>query len=305
MKNPTDLANRLTASCRLLFACGFLGQFLPLTAVAASAPEVAQKIELKSAGIPGLSQMMPGGFVGKAGNALLVAAPSAAARGDGALSVWTCPRSSDAGEAKSWKESQVNVPSWSASAPWEDRLIVAGGLLGGKSVATVSILSVDGTGAVKSSALPDLPKPLAGAGAAMIGTTLYVFGGISSLEPAVFEKQLWKLEFTDGAPSSTWREGEVFPNSPKAFFAVTAQYGMLCVFGGIGPDLKVSNETWVYRPQPIEATSYIGWKRVGDLPHPSARASAVPLGQASGSMARRFRQPIAQPAFPNPARPDR
>jgi SSS family transporter len=281
MKKTIDFRGRMAATGRLLFIIATIGVVLPGAVMAAKTPGVAQKIEMKSTGIPGLPELMPGGFLGKAGNVLLAAAPAPAPRADGALSIWTCPRSSDAENVKSWKESTATAPVWAASAQWEDRLIVAGGLLGGKPVSTVSVLSVDGSGAVKSSALPDLPRPLAGAGAAMIGTTLYVFGGVSSLEPAVFEKNLWKLDFTDGAPATTWLEGEAFPNSPRAFFAVTAQYGMFCVFGGVEPGLGVSNETWVYRPQPIEATSYIGWKRVSDLPHPSARASAVALGQAS------------------------
>lgn len=281
MKNPIDFRGWIAESRRLLGACGLICMLLPDPAMAAKAPEVSQKIEWKTAGVPGLSALAPGGFVGKAGRVLLAAATSPTPRGDGALSIWTAPMSTEAGKGESWKESAVTVPVWAASAQWEDRLIVAGGMLGGKPVASVSILSIDGSGAVQSKNVPDLPIPLAGAGAAMIGTTLYVYGGVSALEPAVFEKKLLKLDFTDGVPAAAWVEGEVFPNSPRAFFAVTAQYGMLCVFGGIEPDLGLSKESWVYRPQPIEATSYIGWKRVSDLPQPSARASAVALGQAS------------------------
>ncbi|MEY3897475.1 MAG: hypothetical protein RLZZ214_2996 [Verrucomicrobiota bacterium] len=277
MKNPNDLRGWNAGSRRLTLVCGMICALLTTFVLAEKPTGVAQKIELKSGGLPGLPGSLNGGLVGKLGSTLIAAAASRAPRGDGALALWTA----EAVGASSWKETTVIVPAWAAAAQWEDRLIVAGGMLGEKPVASLSILSMDASGALKSERLPDLPQPLAGAGAAMIGTTLYVFGGVSSMEPAVFEKKLWKLDFTDGVPAPSWSEGEDFPDSPRAFFAVTAQYGMLCAFGGIGPDLRISNETWVYRPRPIEATSYIGWKQVSDLPHPSARASAVALGQAS------------------------
>ena len=285
MKNPIDFRCRKAGYRRLIFVCGMICSLAPIPSIAGNSTGVAQKIELKSVGLPELPGEVSGGLAGKIGSHLLVAVRPRTPHVDGALSIWTCPPASEAGGARSWKETTVTVPVWAASAQCEDRFIVAGGLLGGKPVSSLSVLSWDDTGVVKSERLPDLPQPLAGAGAAMIGTTLYVFGGMSSVEPPVFEKRLWKLHFTDGVPAKSWLEGEGFPDSPRAFFAVTAQYGMLCVFGGIEPGLHVSNETWVYRPTPIEATSYIGWKRVSDLPHPSARASAVALGQTSVMLA--------------------
>jgi SSS family transporter len=279
MKKPRSFPSR-HGLCRLL--CVLL---TVSTAVSGAAVSEEQKIEVKSAGVPGLGTSPHGGVAGHIGARMVAAAAASSPRADGALSIWTRPMPDGEAAGKTWKESAVSVPAWAAAAQHADRLIVAGGLLDGKPVATVSLLGLSEADEVKTESLPDLPKPLAGAGAAMIENTLYVFGGVSSLEPPVFEKTLWKLHFTDGVPAKAWLEGEAFPNSPRAFSAVTAQYGMLCVFGGIEPGLHVSNETWVYRPKPIEATSYIGWKRVGDMPHPSARASAVALGQASVMLA--------------------
>lgn len=243
--------------------------------------EMSQKIEINPVRLPQFSGSGQGGLAAKMGEFLLTAVAPASSRGDDGLSLRTC--AIPAGDQKnlSWQESKTSIPAWAASTSWGDRLIVAGGLLDGKAVATVSMLSVDDSGSVRMETLPDLPLPVVGGAAAMIGTTLHVFGGMTSVEPSIFENKLWKLEFIKGVPAAAWSEGERFPGSPRAYFAATSQYGMLCVFGGIGPDLRVSNETWVYRPQPIEATRHIGWKRVSDLPHPSACASAVALGQAS------------------------
>lgn len=281
MKNPDESQGWKAGSRRLTRICQIILTLAPGAALAETTTGVAQKIELKSSVVSALPTSTEGGLIGKAGKHLLAAAVPPTLRADGALAIWTSPASSETGGAVPWKESAVTVPVWAAAAKWEDRLIVAGGMVGGKPVGTMSVLSADDSGTVVSENLPDLPRPLAGAGAAMIGTTLYVFGGLSSVDPVVFEKRLWKLDLANGVPAAEWLEGEAFPNSPRAFFGVTEQYGMLCVFGGIEPDLRVSNESWVYRPQPIEATSYIGWKRVSDLPHPSARANAVAMGQAS------------------------
>jgi SSS family transporter len=281
MKNPNDFPDWRAGVRRLALAyCMFLTVFSGV-ARAEKVTGMAQKIEFKSVASPGLPGPSQGGFLGKVRGHLLAAILTDASRPDAGLSVWICPNTVESGSGKSWKQSELRVPAWAATAQWGERLIVAGGQLDGNAVASVLLLSVDESGALKSERLPDLPQAVAGGGAAMLGTTLYVFGGVSSIEPAVFEKKLWKLNLADEVTAKEWLEGETFPNSPRAFFAVTEQYGMLCVFGGVAPDMRVSQEAWVYRPQPIEATSYIGWKRVSDLPKPLACASAIALGQAS------------------------
>ena len=250
----------------------------------AVATEPAQKIELKSGVFPGLPSAGWGGFVAKSETVLIAAASSEKPADDGALSLWVSPFPAVEGARGSWKELSIRVPAWSASAQWDARVVVAGGILDARPSADVVLLEPDSAGGVKASPLPSLPKPLAGAGAAMIGTTLYVFGGMSGMGPEVFEKTLWKLDLATGTTASSWVAAEDFPNAPRAFFGMTQQYGMLCIFGGVEAGNKVSNETWVYRPKPIEATSYIGWKRVSDMPKPVALASAMALGQASVMM---------------------
>ena len=246
------------------------------------AGEAVQKIEIKTGAFPGLPTSGRGGFLVNSGSKLIAAAESETPEPDGMLSIWTSPVS-----AGSWTKSAVKVAPWSAAVDWEGKAIVAGGLRAGKPLTEVALLAADGAGGVTVTRLPDLPRPLAGAGAAVIGKTLYVFGGISSKEPAVFEKALWKLDLTAGGNQAVWTEAENFPGVPRAFFAVTQQYGMLCLFGGVGPStadgarFESLKEAWVYRPQPIEGTSYIGWKRVADLPEPLVGAGAISLGQAS------------------------
>lgn len=242
----------------------------------AMASEVAQKIDLKSGIFPGLPGSPVGGFVVKGETSVLAASASADSPNDSPLLVWTAKFPQGA-----WRESSMRVPRWAASTAWDGGVLVAGGLQDAKPSTDVALLMVDDAEGVHRRELPKLPIPLAGAGAAVIEKTLYVFGGVSSFEPATFEKTLWKLDLTLLGGAANWVEAEVFSNAPRAFFAMTQQYGMLCIFGGVVPGNSISQESWVYRPKPIEATNHKGWKQVSDLPKPMALASSVALGQAS------------------------
>lgn len=255
-----------------------------------------QRLEVAAGAMSGLPSSVPGGFADRCGPFLIAAAPSVA-KPSVEMILW----SARDGE-KSWKESGVQVSPWAANAGWDQRVIVAGGISGGKPTTRVLSIESDPEGVLKSSELPPLPRPLAGAGAAVVDGALYVFGGMSSIEPVVFEKTLWKLNLADGG-TSAWSEAAAFPGEPGAFFSVTRQYGMMCVFGGLRKSaaggFQVSSESWIYRPKPIEGTSFTGWKRATDLPAPSASAVAIPLGQAGVLVAGGVRSPLVESVPPS------
>jgi hypothetical protein len=96
---PVDFLPRKAGWCRLMLAGGLMCTLLPPVALAGKPIEVAQKIELKSGKLPGLPSSPHGGWVGKLGNSLVVAAAPQTPRDEGALSIWTCPLSSEAGRA--------------------------------------------------------------------------------------------------------------------------------------------------------------------------------------------------------------
>lgn len=264
----------------------------------ASSAGTAQRLEAVSGAMSGLPASAPGGFANRCGQVLLAAAPSAA-QPSADMALWSAK---DGGKA--WTESKVRVSPWAANAAWDQRVIVAGGISEGKPTAKVLVVESDPDGVLKASELPPLPRPLAGAGAVVMDGSLYVFGGMSSAGPVVFEKTLWKLNLADGG-SRAWSEAAAFPGEPGAFFSVTNQYGMMCVFGGLrksGEGFLTSGESWIYRPKPIEGTSFTGWKRAGDLPAPAAAAAVVPLGQAGVLVAGGVRTP--QVASVPPAVPE-
>ncbi len=267
---------RAAMACSVLMAAS--------TAFAAQAAD-GQKIEIRKESTPAFSAMAEGSVAGKAGR-FLVATGKAGSGDTRSLSLWASDSSKAGG---SWEETAILSLPWAAAAQWGEKLVIVGGLADGKPSRAVRLIeSVDGASPGERS-LAELPVALAGAGAAVVGDVLHVFGGVSSLNPASFEKGLWKLNLA--SPAATWVKGEDFPARPRAFFAATQQYGMLCVFGGVtvpeSPEggYPLLQEAWVYRPKPIEGTDITGWKRAGDLPFPFAAGSALPLGQAGVMLA--------------------
>ncbi len=209
-----------------------------------------------------------GGFLAPTAETL-VAAGSAG----GPLTLWTKPTT---GENSSWKDTGLAAPKFAASAKWGDKWILVGGLLDGKPSGAVSVLElVNDQPALRP--LLALPQPLVGAGAAVIGNKLHVFGGATSVEPASLSKELLVLDLT--SPTG-WKTGPQFPGVGRAYFAVTEQYGMLCIFGGTDENGTVLKETWAFRPKPLEGTDVAGWKRLSDMPAAIRGAAAMPSGQA-------------------------
>ena len=232
-----------------------------------------QRSELKPAKLVALPFETRGGFVGKSGGSLIVAAAPSKS-GDAPLSIWAAPL--DKPDAP-WTKTTVEIPRWAASAQWGDSVICAGGMLEGKPVARVLVITTK-SGTTGAKELPPLPKPLAGAGAAVIGNTLYLYGGASSLKPEVLENALWTLDLAK--PGAAWKAGPASPAAPRAFFSATGQYGMLCIFGGITAR-GASREAWVYQPVPLEGMSDSGWKQLPDMPESAVHSAIVPIGQAS------------------------
>ncbi len=241
-----------------------------------------QRFELLHGRFPSLEADLAGGFASADKDVLVVGGRAAA--GDRVLAVWTLPLN---GGGSSWKRTEAEVPAWSASVQWGGAVICAGGLVDGRPTDRVSrlILSVD---KVTMEDLPKLPKPLAGAGAAMIGNKMLVFGGLSSVDPPVFENAVWSLDLEKSG--AQWSEATPLPGPGRAFAAVTAQYDALCVFGGLvagdgGAVNSVSRDAWLFRLRPPEASLHDGWTRVADLARPCVGGIAFPVGQSAVALA--------------------
>ncbi len=239
---------------------------LPLLLLGAShllaAPSLpTQPMTVEPLGSPSFTST--GGFLVAIGDTLL------ASGNDNAGNVlWTSRGGKD------WEATGIAVPRDATAARWGNAWILSGGQNANTPTAAVSMLELqDGRPVLRP--LPDLPKAVAGAASAVIGDKLYVFGGATSLAPMVPTADFWVLNLKE---PTAWQAGPAFPVEPRAFAAATEQYGMLCVFGGMGA--QPLTETWVFRPKPLEGTDVAGWKRLSDMPSGITGAAALPIGQA-------------------------
>lgn len=169
--------------------------------------------------------------------------------------------------------------AWAASAISSHHdLILAGGLLSSGPTAKVTRVSLDGE-KLAFSDLPPLPKPLAGAGAAIIGEKLYVVGGISSTNAS---RDFLMLDLAH--PNQGWTTLAPLPGAGKVLPMVASQYDMIEVIGGReardASHYPASKEVWTYRYKPAEGTTTTGWAKGADLPEPLAGGTAISSGQA-------------------------
>ncbi len=228
-----------------------------------------QKLRVANAAVPVPAFDTRGGFIALLGTTYLAAGTSAP---DPRVVVHTLVDNE-------WKPSDVTLPAWAGIAPGATEVLSIGGLLNGQPTSRALAVTTTSTG-LDARPLPDLPKPVAGPSVSIVGTTLYVVGGLSSIEPPVFENAMWTLDLA--TPGAAWRTAAVLPGPGIAFAAATEQYGMIALFGGLSPregGVRMIDEAWTFRPVPLEGTDVSGWKRMADIPRPMAGGSAVQLGQ--------------------------
>lgn len=188
--------------------------------------------------------------------------------------------------ANAWAVAEGFIaPTWAASAQTDNGLVVVGGVTPGGFSREAKLLRWE-NGRLAATALPDLPHPLAGAGAAVIGKTLYVVGGLRAPDAPGAQTELLSLDLaTSGA---TWVTLEPLPAAGRVLPIVVAQYDVLHVFGGRtvvagaagAREYAATSEVWVFRPVPLEGTVQRGWQKRSNLPQALAAGVAVPSGQA-------------------------
>jgi SSS family transporter len=252
---------------RFALACILAG-----AVTARGAAERPAQVERLRGGVPALGPEYAGAVAGATGGAFVVAGLRTAvlefARG-------------------TWQAVEPGLGrAWAAGAQGRDGIYAAGGVdANGRFSARVTRLAWDGV-RVEQVELTPLPHRLAGAGAAVVGDTLYVVGGLDAPEAAAGENRLWALDLTRSR--SAWRELEAMPAAGRFLPAAAGQSGGLEVFGGREvrrdgrgePFYPATAEVWVYLPAPMEGSARGGWQRRTRLDHPLAGAVALPTGQA-------------------------
>jgi solute:Na+ symporter, SSS family len=122
--------------------------------------------------------------------------------------------------------------------------------------------------------LPSLPKPLANAAGAMIGSTIYLAGGQTAADANSAESSFLALDLAEPAAARQWRELETWPGEPRMLAVAGVQEGAFFLFGGVA--LKPGADGTAEREYLQDAYRFDlkrGWRRIADMPWPIAAAA--------------------------------
>lgn len=153
--------------------------------------------------------------------------------------------------------------------------------------------------------LPPLPQPVANTSGALLGSTLFVAGGIEKPDSTSALKKFFALDLAVKAPA--WRELEPWPGPARMLAVAAAQDGSFFLVSGAdlhpGPDGKAAR---TYLKDGYRYTPGKGWKRIADLPRaavaapsPAPTVGTTQFFVVSGDDASQLATPPTQhPGFP-------
>ncbi len=148
--------------------------------------------------------------------------------------------------------------------------------------------------------LPNLPRPCTNPGAAMVGNTVYVAGGMTGTTLESAQHNFWSLDLSAlGTDALAWREVLPWPGPSRALAIVAAQHNGVheCVYvlsgrrqdadgpGEFLTDLYESTPT-LYRPEAYDAATGIygaavnPWRRRADAPRCFMAGTGIAVGQS-------------------------
>ena len=136
---------------------------------------------------------------------------------------------------------------------------------------------------ISTKALPPLPKPCGFGGAAIIGSVIYVSGGMSDTSLSSAMNNLWSLDLSD--KNGVWKELAPLPGSARAFNVTAAQHNgqSNCVYvigGRMQKDAADSNSVKflndVYEYSPLSGL----WRKRADMPKAICAGTAAAVGQS-------------------------
>ncbi len=129
--------------------------------------------------------------------------------------------------------------------------------------------------------LPPLPQPVANACGALVGSTLYVAGGIRAPDATEALPRVYRIDLAARRPA--WTEADPLPGGGRMLAVAASCRGALYVVGGAelvaGPDGKAVRRYLrdAYRYAPKR-----GWTRIADLPYPVVAAPSPAPSDGAG-----------------------
>lgn len=220
-------------------------------------------------------------FVGVAGGALLVAGGANFPEKrpwEGGAKLWYDGVFALPEPGGAWVEAgrlpRANAYGVAVSTP--AGVICAGGGDAKAHFAEVFLLSWDGR-ALKSRALPLLPRACAFGSGALVGGIFYVAGGIEKPDATSALATLWALDVDK--PEAGWKELSACPGPARMLAVAGATADTFYLFGGVALSAGVDGKA--QRTTLRDAYAYSaagGWKKLADLPRAATAApSPAPL----------------------------
>lgn len=164
---------------------------------------------------------------------------------------------------------------YGVSVTWKDEVLCLGGSNAEGHHADVFSLRVEGE-VVTMKTYPNLPKPCANLCGALVGSTLFVAGGIEKPDAVQAMHTFWSLDLADA--NAQWRELPPWPGKERMLSTAGAAGGAFYLFSGAAlradKDGRPERE-WLkdaYRHTPDK-----GWEKLPDMPHVAVAAASPAL----------------------------
>ena len=190
-------------------------------------------------------------------------------------------------EDELWSSFNLDHPvRLTAMAEVNQRIYLIGGYAGKDVSRRVSKLTWK-DGELEEVPLKELPSPRAGSRVAVVGSVIYVLGGISFNGAEMLVNTFWSLDVSQTDPQ--WQVLDPLPGSARIGSAVRSQNGAVYVFGGNqvmladdqGPALYEMRRSWCYRPVPIDGFKDRGWTELQRTPESLGISAVLPIGQSN------------------------
>jgi N-acetylneuraminate epimerase len=163
----------------------------------------------------------------------------------------------------------------------EELICIGGSELEAHSTDVFQIRYAEGKATIRRS-LPKLPRPLANSCGALLGTTIYIAGGLESPNATAALSNFWALDLAEKEPA--WRELKPWPGPPRMLSVAGVQGGSFFLFNGVSLSAgKNGKPVRTYLRDAYRYTPGEGWKKITDLPRAAngAPSPAIPVGSAT------------------------
>lgn len=170
--------------------------------------------------------------------------------------------------------------AYGVSATHRDRLICVGGSDADRHYTDCFQLEWK-DGKVLTTALPELPKPIANACGSLVGEVLYVAGGQEKPDSTTALKSVFLLDLS--ANPLKWKQLDPLPGPARILATAAIFDNILYVVGGA--ELYADKDGAVKRTYLKDSYRYdpgTGWKKIADLPVPIVAAPSPALSNNQG-----------------------